>query len=188
MLQVFCLLLVVNFASAERGRDGERLTKSHGTRTRSRDSTGAWGAWSSTSKRDSRGITEEEVILQELKELILEEDIGEVRRHESRIGRRGNRGGDGHRERGGRQVGDVGQFGEGRLGTGVKFERQVEIEDIWVSVILCLIRVLMAVNFVAKQVGLRLGREMSARKNLKQSAKPSKYILTKRDNYLILSL
>ena len=125
MLQVFCLLLV-NFASAERGRDGERLTKSHGTRTRSRDSTGAWGAWSSTSKRDSRGITEEEVILQELKELILEEDIGEVRRHESGIGRRGNRRGDGQRERGGRQVGDAGQFREGRIGTGVKFERQVE--------------------------------------------------------------
>ena len=175
MLQVFCLLLVVNFASAERGRDGERLTKSHGTRTRSRDSTGAWGAWSSTSKRDSRGITEEEVILQELKELILEEDIEEVRRHESRIGR-GNRGGDGQRERGGRQVGGVGQFGEGRLGTGVKFERQVETWNIWVSIIPSLFRVLMAVNFVAKQVGLRHGREMSARKSLRQSAKPSKYI------------
>ena len=65
------------------------------------------------------------MILQELKELILEEDIGEVRRHESRIGR-GNKGGDGQRERGGRQVGDAGQFGEGRIGTGVKFERQVE--------------------------------------------------------------
>ena len=120
--RLFCLLLV-NFASTERVRDGERVTtKSHGTRTRSRDPSGAWGAWSSTRKRDSRGITEEEVILEELKELILEEDFGEVRRHESRRGGRVDRGeeGEGQRERGGREVA---QFGGG---TGVKFERQVE--------------------------------------------------------------
>ena len=130
--RLFCLLLV-NFASAERVRgDGDRLTKSHGTRTRTRDSSGAWGAWSSTRKRDSRGITEEEVILQELKELILEEDVGEVRRHKSRR-LRGNRG-DGQRERGGRQLGEeVIQFGEG---TGVKFERQVKTSKKWLSFIL----------------------------------------------------
>ena len=123
-------MLLVNFASAERVRDGDRLTKSHGTRTRSRDSSGAWGTWSTTRKRDSRGITEEEVILQELKELILEEDIGEVRRHENRKGGRENRGeeGGGQRERG-----EVDQFGEG---TGVKFERQVETSNKWVSFIL----------------------------------------------------
>jgi len=116
MLQrLFCLLLV-NFANAERVKDGERATKSHGSRSRSRDSSGAWGAWSTTRKRDSRGITEEEVILQELKELILEEDIGEVRRHESRRVNGGEEYGE-QRERGGRKL--VGE--EAQL---VKFERQ----------------------------------------------------------------
>ena len=110
-------MLLVNFASAERVRDGDRATKSHGSRSRSRDSSGAWGAWSTTRKRDSRGITEEEVILQELKELILEEDIGEVRRHESRRVNGGEEYGE-QRERGGRKL--VGE--EAQL---VKFERQV---------------------------------------------------------------
>ena len=113
-------MLLVSLASAERVRDG--LTKSHGTRTRSRDSSGAWGAWASTSKRDSRGITEEEVILQELKELILEEGVGEVRRHESGLYTQRGDGGDG--ERAGREIEDVDQFGEGS--SGVKFERQVD--------------------------------------------------------------
>ena len=117
-------MLLVSLASAERVRDGERLTKSHGTRTRSRDSSGAWGAWASTSKRDSRGITEEEVILQELKELILEEGVGEVRRHESGLYTQRGDGGDG--KRAGREIGDVDQFGEGSFGSGVKFERQVD--------------------------------------------------------------
>ena len=72
------------------------------------------------------------MILQELKELILEEDVGEVRRHKSRR-LRGNRG-DGQRERGGRQLGEeVAQFGEG---TGVKFERQVKTSKKWFSFIL----------------------------------------------------
>ena len=115
-------MLLVSLASAERVRDGERLTKSHGTRTRSRDSSGAWGAWASTSKRDSRGITEEEVILQELKELILEEGVGEVRRHDSGLYTQRGDGGDG--KRAGREIGDVDQFGEGS--SGVKFERQVD--------------------------------------------------------------
>ena len=120
--RLFCLLLV-NFANAERVRDGDRATKSHGSRSRSRDSLGAWGAWSTTRKRDSRGITEEEVILQELKELILEEDIGEVRRHESRQGGgRVNGGGEGGEQR--QFVGEVAQFGEL-----VKFERQVETSN-----------------------------------------------------------
>ena len=97
--------------------DGDRLTKSHGTRTRSRDSSGAWGAWSS--KRDSRGISEEEVILQELKELILDEEIGEVRRHK-KIRRGGFHRGEEERKRDGRQL-------HGQVGTaGAKFERQVE--------------------------------------------------------------
>ena len=117
-------MLLVSLASAERVRDGERLTKSHGTRTRSRDSSGAWGAWASTSKRDSRGVTEEEVILQELKELILEEGVGEVRRHESGLYTQRGDGSDG--KRAGREIEDVDQFGEGSLGSGVKFERQVD--------------------------------------------------------------
>ena len=123
--QIVFHLLLVNLAGSERVRDGERLTKSHGTRTRSKDASGAWGAWSSTSKRDSRGISEEEVILQELKELILEDGIGEVRRLESK--RResfhrssdGGGGGGSQRARGGRQIGGA------QSGLGVKFERQV---------------------------------------------------------------
>ena len=90
--------------------------------------------------------------------------------------------------------------GEGRLETSASLEKADSAQGsnlsdrlkhrihIRVSIILSFFRVLMAVNFVAKQVGLRRGREMSARKNLKQSAKPSKYILTKRDNFLILFL
>ena len=129
--QIVFHLLLVNLAGSERVRDGERLTKSHGTRTRSKDSSGAWGAWSSTSKRDSRGISEEEVILQELKELILEDGIGEVRRHESKrresfhrssdgLHQEGGGGGGKQRARGGRQIG-----GGAQSGLGVKFERQV---------------------------------------------------------------
>ena len=115
--RLFCLVLL-NFATAERLRDGDdRLTKSHGTRTRSRDSSGTWGAWSS--KRDSRGISEEEVILQELKELILDEEIGEVRRHKNIRGGGSFHRGEEERKRGGRQL-------DGQVGTaGAKFERQV---------------------------------------------------------------
>ena len=45
----------------------------------------------------------------------------------------------------------------------------------------------MAVNFDAKQVDLRHGREMCARKNLRPSAKLSKYIWSKILKLLILS-
>jgi len=64
----------------------------------------------------------------------------------------------------------TGRGGEGRLETSASLEKADSEQGSNLSD-----RVLMAVNFVAKQVGLRRGREMSARKNLKQSAKPSKF-------------
>ena len=48
-------------------------------------------------------------------------------------------------------------------------------------------RVLMAANFGAKQAGLRLGREMCAKKDLRQNAKLSKYNRTNKVELLILS-